>query len=172
MKKIAILVALVLLVAVPAAFSQFRVDIGFNAPISVGFSGFDLGGEAVDVPSFIPLPFGQISYGLDLGPITVGLGLKAYTLIIESLAWPTLFVELDADPVIITASAGGGLFIFFGAIGSGTLDTHMFIPDLAAHLKLGRVARLGLGVMTFVGSEDQELFPYILYGSLQFSFPL
>jgi hypothetical protein len=58
------------------------------------------------------------------------LGLKAYTAIIESVAWPTLFVELDVDPVIITASAGGGLFIYFGAIGTGTLDTNMFIPDL------------------------------------------
>ncbi|HAE21156.1 MAG TPA: hypothetical protein DCG47_02375 [Spirochaetaceae bacterium] len=172
MKKIAILVALVLLVAVPAAFSQFRVDIGFNAPISIGFSGFDIDGESVDVPSFIPLPFAQLSYGFDLGPVNLGIGLKAYTLIIESLAWPTLFVELDVDPVIITASVGGGLFIYFGAIGNGTLDTHMFIPDLAAHLKLGRVARFGLGVMTFVASEEQELFPYIFYGSLQFSFPL
>jgi hypothetical protein len=172
MKKLAILLALVLLVAVPAAFSQFRVDLGFNAPISVGFSGLDIDGESVDVPSFIPLPFGQIAYGLDLGPLTLGVGLKAYTLIIMSMAWPNLFVELDVDPIVITASAGGGLFIYFGALGSGTLDTHMFIPDLTAHLKLGRVARLGLGVMTFVASEDQGVFPYIFYGSLQFSFPL
>jgi hypothetical protein len=172
MKKIAILLALVLLVAVPAAFSQFRVDIGFNAPISVGFRGLDVDGEAVDVPSFIPLPFAQLSYGLDLGPINLGFGLKAYTLIIESLAWPILYAELDVDPVIITASVGGGLFIYFGAIGNGTLDTHMFIPDVAAHLKLGRVARVGLGAMTFIGAEGQDVFPYIFYGSLQFSFPL
>lgn len=172
MKKLAILLALVLLVAVPAAFSQFRADIGFNAPISIGFSSPELGVESLDVLNFIPLPFGQIAYGLDLGPITVGLGLKAYTAIVLSVAWPTLFVELDLDPIVLTASAGGGLFMFFGVIGAGTLDTNMFIPELAAHLKLGRVARLGLGAMTFVASEDQGVFPYIFYGSLQFSFPL
>ncbi|TFG85193.1 MAG: hypothetical protein E4H20_00965 [Spirochaetales bacterium] len=173
MKKLSLLFLMLALIAAPAAFAQFRIDVGFNAPMLIGIENLDgPEGDPVEVPSFIPLPFGQISYNMDLGALSVGAGLRAYTLIIESLAWPCAYVEFDVDPVVITLSGGGGFFLYFGVLGNGTLDMHMFIPELMAHFKLGKFTRLGIGGMTFIGLENQDVFPYIIYGSLQFSFPL
>lgn len=173
MKKVAIALVALLILAAPAAFAQFRVDVGFNAPMYVGISGIDgISDEPLKVPSFIPLPFAQISFNPTIGPISVGVGLKAYTLLIINLAWPTVYAELDLHPIVLQASVGGGFLFYFGAIANGTLDTRMVMPELAAFLKLGKSGRLGLGAMTFVGSETQEAFPYLIYGSLQFAFPL
>ena len=173
MRRITVLLLVLMVVTATSAFAQFRIDIGFNAPIAVGVESVNSpSGEPFKIPSFIPLPFAQASYAFNLGPLTMGLGLKAYTLIIESIAWPTAYVELAFDPFLVSLSGGGGYLFYFGVLGNGSLDTHVFMPDLAAEVKLGRFARLGLGIMTFVGFEGQESFPYLFYGSLHFAFPL
>ncbi|HPE36001.1 MAG TPA: hypothetical protein PK625_02555 [Spirochaetales bacterium] len=174
MRKYALVAVLLALVAAPAAMAQFRVDVGFDAPMYVGLSSFGetSTGESIAVPSFIPLPFAQGSFQLDLGIIKAGIGIKAYTLIIESLGWPVLWAEMDFDPIVLNLTVGGGAFLYFGALGNGMLDVHFIIPDLSAMFKLGRFTRLGLGVMTFVGSETQDVFPFIAYGAIHFSFPL
>lgn len=172
MKKVAIALVALLILAAPAAFAQFRVDAGFNAPLRVGISGLPgVSSDPIEVPAFLPLPFVQLSYSPSIGPINLGVGLKAYTLIILNLAWPTVYAEIDLHPIVLQASVGGGFLFYFGAIGSGVLDTNMVMPELAAFLKLGKTGRLGLGAMTFIASENQEVFPYLIYGTLQFAFP-
>lgn len=172
MKKTLVAFLLVAVLAVPSAFAQFRADIGINAPFLVGIEVVNEAGEPepYQIPAFLPIPYAQIAYNFNLGMVNLGLGLKAYTAIIASMLYPVAYAEIDVDPIVISATLGGGFYAFLVLTESTADFAPLLIPDLSVHFKLGKSFRLGLGALTFYNSEiEQDIFPYLIYFSAKFT---
>ncbi|MEA1910974.1 MAG: hypothetical protein U9N32_04745, partial [Spirochaetota bacterium] len=170
MKKL-ILFGIIILMVIPGAFAQFRIDLAIDVPVKIGVSVSDLEGdssnESVDVLDFgtFPVPEALFAYQTSLGPVKVGGGIRVFSLILESIAWPHIFSELSLDPVPIgiNAGIGGGGFMMFGLF-NDVNTANLFIPDMHIAYKFGDTFRLGIGAMGFTGSElNIDGFPYIIY---------
>jgi hypothetical protein len=166
MKKLFFVAAALILLSLPA-FADFRLDIGLDAPLSVGVTsgGSGVGSDIGKIP-FLPIPEIAIHYFWGLGPVDLGVGLRAFTVIIESLAWPNLVGEVNLGPVVIQAQFGGGFFAAFGAAGNNTAFGNVAIPDLSAWFKLGKDQnfRLGGGVMGIWAPDALgSIMPWLFY---------
>lgn len=172
MKKAILLIALIAIIAVPAAFADWRADVGITPPIIAGLGlGSDGASVAFNYPW--PLPMASINYQMSFGNFTVGGGLKAYTIIIATALWPQIYAEYELDPVILGFSAGGGFFGLLSPFGNAFKAGSVFLPELSVVFKLGKTFRLGVGGMSVLGIDEVTAeFPYILYGILKFSIPL
>lgn len=173
MKKAILAIALIAFLSVPAAFAQWQVDIGADVPIYVGLTGSmvdDVAGEALQY--IIPFPNASISYNFDFGLLNLGVGAKMYSFIVLNVLSPMVYLEADLDPVVVNLSAWGGGFLVFG-LANKFLSESFIVPDLSVMFKLGKVFRIGPGVMTVIAlSEKQDAFPFLLYGSVKFRIPL
>lgn len=173
MVKKSILVALLIAALAAPAFAGWQLDIGAEIPVRVGITDSSVDEDYGDYLDFLfLLPTGTISYSFGFGPLSLGVGGKLYTLIVESIIYPVVYAELDFDPVVVNFTTGGLGFLFFGL--STFFDTGaLLIPDLSVMFKLGKSFRLGVGAMTFIGTDiSQDYFPYILYGTAKFRIPL
>jgi hypothetical protein len=158
MKRLVILVALALLLVTPA-FSQVRFDLGFDVPLTVGTitgSGVTTSSE---VGTFLqsyhfPFPEASISYQFGAGPVILAPGLRVFTVILETVAWPNLLAELRLGPIFIDAQVGGLLFGYFGVV-NGFDYGKVIMPDLSVWFGFGkeRRFRVGAGVLGFVLPE-------------------
>ncbi len=174
MKKI-IFVGIIILLIIPGAFAQLRLDLAIDVPVKIGVSVSDLDGgssnESIDVLEFgtFPVPEALFAYQTSLGPVKVGGGIRVFSLILESIAWPHVYTELDLSPIVINAGIGGGGFMMFGLYNN--MDTaNLFIPDMHVAYKFGDTFRLGIGAMGFTGSDlGSNGFPYIIYLTGRFS---
>ena len=164
MKKRGIVLVLALALAIPA-FPQLRLDLGVDVPRGVGASNgaTSIGTTAGKWP-FIPLPEGALHYQfLDLGVLKAGIGVRAFTLIVETIAWPNAFCEADFGPVAVEAQVGGGAFALLG-IAESTQLGKVFIPDLSAWVRLGSSLRLGAGVIgLYVPEAFGDYVPFLIY---------
>ncbi len=174
MKKL-ILIGIIILMVIPGAFAQFRIDLAIDVPVKLGVSVSDLNGgsanESVDVLEFgtFPIPEALFAYQTSLGPVKVGAGIRVFSLILESIAWPHLYTELDLSPIVINAGIGGGGFMLFGLYNN--VDTaNLLIPDMHIAYKFGDTFRLGIGAMGFTGNDlNTDVLPYIVYLTGRFS---
>jgi len=169
MKK-AFFLAMALSLVGGAAFAQLRLDIGIAAPIGVGSvldgTKLQMNGLAGNFLSkvFLPLPEAALHYQFDLAAVKLGIGARAFTLIVETVIWPNAFAEFDLGPVDIEAQVGGGAFAFFGLV-SDFETGRVFFPDLSAWLKLGKDGNLRLGaglIGLFLPNQTSNL-PVVLY---------
>lgn len=174
MKKI-LLICFIILMVVPGAFAQFRIDLAIDIPAKIGVSISDLDGgsanESIDVLEFgtFPVPEALFAYQTSLGPVKVGAGVRVFSLILVSMAWPHIYTEIDLSPIVINAGIGGGGFMMFGIV--NTMDTaNLLIPDMHIAYKFGDTFRLGIGAMGFTGTDlSTDVFPYIIYLTGRFS---
>ncbi len=158
MKRSLLAATLILLLAVPA-FAQLRLDVGIDVPKGIGTAlrgNAEISQGTVDFFNtyFIPFPEASLHYQFDLGVVKLGLGARAFTLILESVLWPNAFAEVHLGPVVIEAQAGGGIFAMAGLFNK--IDTgKLFFPDLSIWYKIGKKQnfRLGLGAMGFYMPE-------------------
>jgi hypothetical protein len=165
-KKLFIAAAALILLSLPA-FADFRIDIGLDAPLVVGVSNGATGiaSDLGKIP-FLPIPEVGIYYFWGLGPVDLGVGIRAYTVIIESMAWPNLVAELNLGPVVIQGQFGGGFFAVFGAVGNDTAWGKVAVPDLSAWFKLGKNQnfRLGGGIMgIWAPNALGDYMPWLVY---------
>lgn len=170
MKKTIILALLIALLAVPA-FAQWHVDIGAEIPFLIGIADTNEDyGEFINYLFLVPS--GTIAYNFGLGPLNLGVGGKLYTLILESVVYPIAYAELDFDTMVVNLTTGGFGFLFFGLANSFETGA-LLIPELSVQFKLGKSFRLGVGAMTFIGTDiEQDTFPYIVYATAKFRIPL
>jgi hypothetical protein len=111
-------------------------------------------------------------YQFPVGPVNAGIGVKGYSLLIESVIWPVIYAELDLSPFVINANVGGLGFLWFGIIpdinGFGT--SSVIIPDFHIAYKFGKTFRLGIGAMALTGIDGLEgITPYSIYLTGRFS---
>jgi hypothetical protein len=171
-KRLFSVLALLVIVSV-LGFTQFRADLGIDIPWRLGATVTNAVGESetesLGVLSEITilLPEAMLAYEARLGPVNLGVGARVFTFIIESLAYPAAFAEVELGPVALNLNVGGGAFLFFGLYNHlGTAS--LFIPDLSAHLMLGKSLRVGLGGATLAGRVIEDAFPFIVYFSGKF----
>ena len=173
MKKIFFLVLIITVLIIPTAFAQFRLDLGLNPLVKIGLSTDDPSiDSSIDIISkyFIPVPDAFFGYQASLGPLKVGGGLRAITIIIESIAWPYAYAELNLSSIVINAGIGGGAFMVFGLINHA--DTlNLFIPDISIAYKFGDTFRMGIGAMGFTNKDmfTADTMPYVIYLTGRFS---
>lgn len=155
------------LIAIPLASAQARLDIGVDVPRGVGtLVGGNLGGFAgvLDAAVF-PFPEAALHYQFGEGIVKAGLGARAFTFIVESVAWPNAYVEVDLGPFAIEAQAGGGAFLLFGLY-NDALFGRVFFPDLSAWYRMGKKQnfRLGLGCIgVFLPDYAGKALPFAFY---------
>ena len=162
--------ALLLAMVSALAFGQIRIDAGIAVPIGIGAV---LDGSSLEMSSsigeflsrtFLPLPEAALHYQFDLGKLKMGIGARAFTLILETMVWPNAFVEYDFGPVVAEAQLGGGAFLLLGLV-SDFQAGDVFFPDLSVWMKLGskQDLRIGAGVIGIYLPEQSSSFPVVVY---------
>ena len=175
MKRFWVVLAVLAIVA-GSVTAEWRADIRFDIPWRLGVTIEGVEGESssesVNVLQEITiiLPNVIAGYGTKLGPISVGVGARLYTLILQSMVYPVGFAEVELGPVAVGFNVGGGVFGFFG-LHNAFETSSILVPDLSAHFKIGRTFRLGLGglMVLGVGEEVQQAVPHVLYISGMFA---
>lgn len=171
MKRILYFLVLLPLLCSSFALAEVRLDLGFDVPF--GFAGITSNGVAnTEISTFfqqhiIPFPEAGVYYVLKTGPARFGFGLRAFTFIIESVAWPNIFAEVEWGPAVLEAQVGGGAFVLFGLL--NRVETgKVFFPDISLWFKLGKTFRLGGGVMgLFIDQFASNTIPVVAYLGLK-----
>lgn len=170
MKK-PIIIALLALSVASLSVAQWRLDIGVDIPRSVGavlgdsIASSDEASAALS-STFFPFPEAAIYYTFGgQGVLQVGLGIRCFTFIIESIAWPNIIAEVNLGPVAIEAQVGGGAFVAFGLQYASDYGK-VFFPDLSAWFKIGRkqIFRIGVGAIgVFLPDVATDTIPFVFY---------
>jgi len=148
MKRVVLVFAFIAILTLPA-FSQFRLDVGVDVPLTIGVMGngtFETSNEAGEFLSthWLPFPEASLTYQFAVGPLRFAPGIRIFTFILESVLWPNFMLELALDPVYIQAQVGGLLFAFFGLANNAEYG-EVFFPDLSVWIGLGKERRFRLG---------------------------
>jgi hypothetical protein len=179
MKKIAIIGLILVMLCAVISFAQPRIDLGIDVPFLFGINFSGSGGSNVSAFSQFTalLPEFAIHYVIDLELIKIGLGVRMFTFIIESIGWPNAFVEVNLDPLVLSAELGGGLYFLFGLYNTaGTMP--LLLGDISAAFKFTDWFRIGIGVFTIgegdpaIAFSDEGVLPYAVYAFAKFSFDL
>ena len=171
MKKV-ILVLIILVVASSIGFAQFRADIGIAVPRRLGatLDGTLADREEFTIPSEFVFLVPQLFLGAEfgVGPVNLGVGGRIYTVILESVAIPAVFAEVELGPVAVNLNIAGGAFVFFGLANS--VETgQLLLPDLSAHVKIGRSLQVGAGATAILTPDiPEDVLPYVFYLSGKF----
>lgn len=177
MKRLLLALFLVVgIVALPVC-AQVRIDVGFDLPRGVGavVAGQpEISSEISDALSNYIIPFPEVGvyyqYQFSGVPIRIGGGLRLFTFIIESVIWPNVFVEADVWKFTFMFQTGGGVFGLFGVYGS-LRTAQVIIPDLSVWFRIGKVFRLGGGVIGFASPEIPDGMAFAYYLGVKFAIP-
>ncbi len=174
---------MLLLLCVISSFAQPRIDLGIDVPFYFGVKIVDTSGSGLgfDTGAFSQFTFlfPEIAahYVIDLELLKIGLGVRMFTFIIESVGWPNLFVELNLDPLVLSAEVGGGFYFLFGLFSTaGSMP--LAIGDIAAAYKFNDWFRAGLGVFSIAETDqninfsDSGSFPFAVYAFAKFTFDM
>ncbi|MFZ2636748.1 MAG: hypothetical protein WAZ99_06940 [Rectinemataceae bacterium] len=176
MKRLFFVAAILLAVSAPAAFGQFRLELGAEAPLGIGYLSGSASGDAFLEDTFsetgiIPIPTAGLYLQADLAIIKIAAGVKLHSAIIATGGYPNLLVELALGPLAVEAGLGGYYFGFAAAgedVWFGQMD--VLLPEVSAWLALGkrRAFRIGAGAIGLMGSElGADLIPFIYYAGLK-----
>ncbi len=167
-----LIILVILLGAASPLAADWQFDIGLNVPLFVGIStpeeDFQ---QALDYAFIFPDFKAHYFWGSDL--LRVGVGARAFTLILETLLYPTITAEVDIDPFRFTGSIGGQAFLFFGLY-NDIVTGNLWLPEVTAAYKVNDWFQAGAGLtgMIFFDEDDivNEAFPYVVYAFGRFSF--
>jgi len=170
MKRIILVAAFVAILASPV-FSQLRLDLGVDVPMTIGVIGNGEIQTSSDVGEFLrehifPCPEAGLYYQFEVGPMRFAPGVRIFTFILESVMWPNLMWELALDPIYIQAQLGGLVFVLFGLLNDAQYG-EVLLPDLSVWVGLGkeRRFRLGGGVLGMalpdLTTEGIAIVPYV-----------
>ncbi|WP_455382475.1 hypothetical protein [Salinispira pacifica] len=171
MRKIPLLIALLLALLAFPLFAQLRVDFGVDVPWGLGAAASDFAGNdqstQVDLLSsyVFLLPEGSLLYQFPVGPVNLGVGARAFTLVVETLVYPNLLAEVNLGPLAVDLNVGGGAFLFFGVYNNLSASS-VVIPDLSAYFKIAKILRLGIGGTLFYSSDlysSSKTLPWMVY---------
>ena len=157
------------------AFAQLQGTVGVDVMVAggVSLSTPEASGDTgvTDIPIKLAFPYAQLAYNFDLGLIDIGLGAKAYTLIIESVMYPMFYADVNLGPVVLHAGAGGLAFALFG-IYNDVLSGSVFMPEVGAYFKIGKSFQIGATGIFFMSTDQTIVMPYTICISGRFVFDL
>jgi hypothetical protein len=173
-KALVVLVAVLLLGSAFSASAQVRLDVDLNWPLIGGIqlssSIFGSSGGNVDLSSWhLLLPDLRLYYQFGDEVFRGGLGLRMYTVILESLFFPEAYLEVNLKPIVINASLGGFVFGVFGLY-TNVSTADLLLPELSAYWAITDWFRLGGGVLFFVPTSTNSVFGYIGFIGARFVF--
>ena len=172
MKKrglIVLVAVLMLCVGAAGASAELRMDFnipwmllgGININALPGGSGLDSGSTDISNYHFI-IPDFELAWQFGGTPLRGGVGIRAYSLLIETFGFPQAYIEFELSPFVLRAALGGGAFFFLGLyndfiINSDTLK--VLIPDVSVSWKITDWFQLGAGALVVAPLGDfQNLF--------------
>jgi hypothetical protein len=170
-RSVVVLLAVVLLLGgALTASAQLRLDGNISWPFLLGISLEDYGGTSTtEISQFLFLfPDVQISYQFGGDVLKGGVGLRAFTFILESFGWPIAYLEADLNPIVLRAEMGGGWFFAFGLLNNAT-TARAVVGDFSAGWKLAEWFRLGAGALLVAPFDAMENFGYAVYVNGRFS---
>ena len=143
-----ILIALFLVITGQAS-AESQWDITLNVPYYVGIESSS--GDLSEFSQYLFLiPDVKWHYYFGSEKIHFGMGLRLFTLILETAVYPIISLESNLGNFVINASFGGGLFLFFGLHNAFEADA-VFLPELSVAYRLGKRKIFSLGTAgTFV----------------------
>ena len=144
---IVLMIFLALAVAAPV-MADSQVDIGVNIP---GWIGLSVDGERVteQIPFRIPVPDLMYNYFFDVGPVKLGGGVRVWTLILATGAYPIVSAEFETRRLILNAHLGGLVFGYLTPFpeGSGIETGRVFLPEISAAFRLTDWFSLGVAAL-------------------------
>jgi hypothetical protein len=166
-RYVVVLVAVVMLcVGAMGASAQLRLDGNLSWPFYLGINieGLTSGVQgSTDISKFAFLfPEVQLSWQFGDGALRGGVGLRAFTLIIESFGWPDAWLELELKPLVLRADLGGGWFYAFG-LANSSATASVILPQLDLSWKLADWFRLGAGALLIAPFDNPSNFGVALY---------
>ncbi|MCX7039286.1 MAG: hypothetical protein NT005_09180 [Spirochaetes bacterium] len=173
MKKrwvVVLLVVVLFLAGALGASAQLRLDGNISWPFLLGIELGDYGGtssSAISSYAFL-FPDIQLSYQFGGQVLRGGIGLRAFTLIIESAGWPIAYFEAELKPIVLRAEIGGGWFFAFGLANAST-TARVVIADVSASWKLAEWFRLGVGGLAVAPFDATQNFGYAVYVNGRFT---
>ncbi len=178
-KKGLIVLVAVLLLCVGAAGASAGVRMDFNIPwlllggININaLPGGGLGSSSADISNYhFILPDFELSYQFGEAPLRGGVGIRAYSLLIETFGFPNAYIEFELNPIVLRASLGGGAFFFLGFYSDFFLDSitvRILIPDVSAAWMITDWLQLGAGVLAVAPTNQLQNFFYLGYVNARF----
>jgi hypothetical protein len=147
-RVIILLIALVMLIGVSGSlFADPQVDIGINFPAYIGVA-YQGERASEQLPFSFPVPDLMYNYYFGFDFISVGVGFRAWSLILASAAYPIVSAQVQLDPIVLQANVGGGAFVYhvIGA-GLGFETGNVFFPEISAAFKFNDWFSLGASVL-------------------------
>ena len=155
------------------AFADVRYDISLNIPFVFGIDADDEDDDIQEFTEYIfVVPDLKVHKFWGDEQFRIGAGVRAFTLILESLVYPTVTAEMDIDPFRLSAGVGGGAFLFFGLY-TDLVTGNVWLPEVSAAYKANEWLQYGVGATAVMSGEADDLFeqnfPYTAYAFLRFS---
>ena len=172
MKKILLITALLSLLAVgtvSAQAVQFRMDANLSVPVYWGYFSTTFGGtygEAMQYAFVIPEYDAYLQ--LNMGMFRMGIGLRLFTIILESAIVPDIFFELNIDPIVIRLGCSGGAIAIFGLFSAGPEFGPVLAPDLYVGFKFVELFRVGIGCTVIMDLDYPDVGVFVPYINAKF----
>jgi hypothetical protein len=158
------LCAVLFLGAAADAVAQFQVDIGINIPYYLGIKTEDDDvGDTLDWVFLVPDV--KFNWMHPVGAVKIGGGVRLWTFIIQSVAYPIVSVEADVGPFVLNANAGGGAFLFFGLYSSMQFGS-VFIPEVSVAYRFTPGFSAGTGAVLLFAPETADLSSFGYMGTV------
>lgn len=164
MKRL-VLVLLLIVIAAGYAAADSQWDISINVPYYTGArsSSGDLGvfaGYAFLLP--------DVKWNYYFGPewLHFGMGLRLWTLVVESAVYPIISLESNLGNFVLNANLGGGAFLLFGVYNDAIFST-TFLPEFTVAYRLGKkkIFSIGTGVLFLFAPSQASLDNFIFTGT-------
>jgi hypothetical protein len=168
-----VLVATLFLGATAAARADVRLDFDVPVLLSAGLNVSDLTGSSAisfDLSNFhIPLPYAMLAYQFGDSFLRGGIGVRAYTVLIEFVGWPMGYVEVELDRLVLRAELGGFGVVALGVTNS-LLTTDIVISDFQLGYAVFPWLRLGAGVLLAAPPSNFSNNGWLFYVNARFTF--
>jgi len=149
-----------ILIAAQSAVAQFRFEMGFNTPVGYGvLNDKGIYGEFTNVlkeVGFLPIPFASVHVGMFDQGGGIGVGIKAHSAIIATIAYPSIMGEVSLSKCSVEASVGGLYALHYLVGGSfGITPIPALVSELSIWYPWGRkgILRVGVGVSAIFPSD-------------------
>lgn len=168
-----VLVAALILGSVASVSADVRLDFDVPWIVAAGLNVADVTGSStvnVNLTNLhIPLPCVELAYQFGDGFLRGGIGVRAYTVLVEFVGWPMGYVEVALDRLVLRAELGGlGVFAF--GVANGLLSTDFVAADLQAGYAVFPWLRLGAGVLIAAPPSNFSSNGWLFYVNARFAF--
>ncbi len=143
-KKFRMVFLLILILTAAGNLSaESQWDITLNVPYYTGLKSST--GSVGDFSQYLFL-VPDVKWNYFFGPewLQFGVGVRLWTLVLESAIYPIVSLESNLGNFVINANIGGGLVAFFGLANDFIADA-VFFPEVSVAYRLGKKKQFSIG---------------------------